>query len=142
MTLRCRGQRCPQLEPLPAHAQHEGRRRLAVFHLAIDLEHGFGREGVGGVGGCGRRVNSGKNERGRGVLAGVDEQREFPVPQVEGVLDVELEVLDQLDAVGEFFIFEPFCQSTADDRPDRVVAATGVADGEDGKRRGHERRSA
>ena len=75
MTLRCRGQRRPQLEPLPAHAQHEGRRRLAVFHLAIDLQHGFGREGVGGVAGCGRRVNLLENEGRRGFFAGVDEQR-------------------------------------------------------------------
>ncbi len=86
--------------------------------------------------GYGRRENLLENERRRGVFAGVDEQREFPALQVEGVFDVELEVLDQLDTVGEFFIFEPFFQSTAEFRPDRVVAATGVADGEDDDRRG------
>ena len=57
------------------------------------------------------------------------------------MLDLQLEVFDQLDAVGESFIFEPFCQSTADDRPDRVVAAAWVADGEDDDRRAHDRLS-
>lgn len=46
-----------------------------------------------------------KNERCRGVFAGVDEQREFALLQVEGVFDVELEVFDQVNLIGQVFIF-------------------------------------
>ena len=85
---------------------------------------------------CGRPEYLPKIKGGRGVFAGVDEQRDFAALQIEGVLDVELKILDEIDLIGQAFIFEPFCESTAEYRPNGIVAATGIADGEDDKRLG------
>ena len=82
-----------------------------------------------------------EDERGRRVFAGIDEQRQFPAFKVEGVFDVELEVFDQLDAAGQDFVFGHFFEPTVAFRPDGIVAAAGVADGEDDDGRGHERLS-
>jgi hypothetical protein len=57
------------------------------------------------------------------------------------VFDLQLEIFDQFDLIFQTFIFEPFFESTAEFRPNGVVAATGVADGEDDDGGAHERLS-
>ena len=96
---RFRRQAFAEFKTFATHAEHEARRRLPAFGLAKDLQDGLRRQGVGGVAGNGRRENRLVDIGGRGIFAGIDEQRLFPAHQVEGVLDVELEILDQLDTL-------------------------------------------
>src|SRR5574343_290300 len=136
------GQRFAQFEPLAAHAEHEGRRRLGPFGLPENLEHGLRGKCVAGVGDGGRRNNAFEDMGRRCVDAGIDEQGQLPALQIERMFDLQLEIFDQLDAAGQNFIFGHFFEPTVAFRPDGVVAAAGVADGEDDDRRGHERLNA
>ncbi len=126
-----------EFEGFAAHAQHEGRRRLAPFGLAIDLQHRLGRQFVRGMRDAGCRRDASQGIRRRRAGTGVDEQREFAADQVERVLDLQLEVLDQFDLPGQAFIFEPFGESNAEHRAQRIVAAARIADGENDQRRAH-----
>ncbi|MPM59802.1 hypothetical protein SDC9_106648 [bioreactor metagenome] len=92
---------------------------------------------MGGVAGNVGGENPLEDVGGRGVFAGIDEQGEFPARQVEGVFDIELEVFDQFDAFGQPFPFQPGGQPAEQFRADGVVAAAGVADGEDDDGRPH-----
>jgi hypothetical protein len=136
--------RCAQgleAQTLATHAEHEGRWRLAAFGLQIDLQHRFRWQFVRGVGDAGGRGDALEGEGRRGIFAGVDEQRQLAACKSSACSILQLEIFDQLELIGQTFIFEPFFQSTAEFRPDGVVAATGVADGEDDDGRAHERLS-
>ena len=127
-----------EFEVFAADAKGEGGGRRGVFGLQVDLKHGFRWKFVGGVGDAGGGFDLAEGVGGRGVFAGVDEQGKLAALQVEGVFDLELEVFDQLELPGQLFIFEPFFELTAEFRPDRIVAAAGVADGENDDRCAHD----
>ena len=95
------------------HTQDKGRGRRLAFGLAIDLEDGFWRQRVAGVRDCGRRENLAKIERGRRAAAGINKYSQSPAVQVKGVLNLQLEILDQLDLT--IADFGPFFEFTADD---------------------------
>ena len=50
------------------------------------------------------------------------------------MLDLQLEVFIKIELAGQTLIFEPFTQSTVKQRPDRIIAAAGIADGDDDDR--------
>ena len=89
------------------------------------------------VGDAGSRGNAPKGVWPRGAGTGVDKQRLLAALQIEYVFDLQLEVFDQLELIGQIFIFEPFFQLTAKHRPNGIIAAAGVADGKDDDRRTH-----
>ena len=87
------------------------------------------RAGAGGVDG----LRPTKDKRRVRLLPGVDEQRQAPSDEVQCMLDLPLEVADQLEVVGQTSAtrgFEPGLQAIEEDRSECIVAAAGVAAGQ------------
>ena len=78
--------------------------------------------------------------RGR-AGARINEQRQFAPDQIERMFDVELKIFEQFNMRCQAGIFQPFSQSTVDCRPERVVAAAGIAPAEHERGCAHARRS-
>ena len=79
-----------------------------------------------------------KDKWRRRLLSGVDEERQAPSDEVQRMLDLQLEVADQLEVVGqtgEVSGLEPGLQAIEEDRSECVVSAAGVAAGENHDRR-------
>ncbi len=71
-----------------------------------------------------------KNKWCRGPVTGVDKQRQTAPGQIERMLDLQLEITDQLEAVSQPLGIKPVLQAIKQQRPERVVAATRVAAGQ------------
>lgn len=67
------------------------------MYSGIQSEQGFRRDGMGRVADSLPRLCRMKNERRLGSLAGVDEQHQVAVLQIQRVLDLKLEFLDDFD---------------------------------------------
>jgi hypothetical protein len=119
-----------QHEAFTGDAQHEGRRsRFAAYppqHLEQRCRGKSVRRGQGAIG----RLHLTENKRGRCALAGVDEQRQPPAGQVQSMLDLPLKLFDQLEARSQPLLVQPGLQAVEEERSERVVAAAGVATGE------------
>jgi hypothetical protein len=91
----------------------------------------MGAEGTGVAGG----LNARDFERRTGVGAGVDEEHALSALEVERMFDLELVVVEHLDAR---VVAQPLAQRLREARTQRVVTAAGVAPGEDeGRRQAH-----
>jgi len=100
--------------------------------LGQDAQDGAGSHGVGGVI-QGRLAGDRGEGEGEGLGAGgggIDEDDLPPADQVQGVLDLELEVGEQV-AVGEGALGLALRQALQQGRAQAVVAAGGVTAGED-----------
>ena len=121
-----------QPEALSAHAQHERRRRLLARDLPMDAEDRLRSERVGAVAGERRGGRDpAKAERNRSPRPRIDEEHEPATGDVERVLDLQLEILDELEVVPHPPMREERVETIEQQRAERVVAATAIADGDD-----------
>ncbi len=98
----------------------------AAGEARIDVEHGLGRERMGRGRRAAGRLNLGKRERRRRILAGVEEERRLGAVEIERMLDLQLKVLDRrhVRPAGARHAIEQ-------QRPEAVVAARVIAPAED-----------
>lgn len=68
-------------------------------------------------------------------MSGIDEQRQTPPGKIQRMLDLQLKITDQLEAISQPLGIEPVLQAIKQQRPERVIAATRVAAGKNNDRR-------
>ena len=124
-----------KFEALAAYRQQPAGRRLAAVDVGIDLEHRLRAHGVGGETGVPGCIDASQRAGRRRIDAGVDEEHAAAALQIERVLHLQLEI-------GQAFDLAPFRMARCEggemldeQRPQRVVAAAGIAPAEDQGRR-------
>lgn len=118
----CLAQRLAQIEKLAAHRQQVAGRRQFGMDLPVDMQHRRRAHFVAGVAIVLLRQQAGKGVGGYPGHAGVDEQRQLAAFEIEGVLDLQLEIGQQFDPGRLQRI-----QAGQQVRGDGIVAPTGVA---------------
>lgn len=141
MAFGCCGQRLPQLKLLAADTEDKSRWRRDAFGLYINLQYGFWRQFVRGVGDPDRRRAVLEGVGRACIGTGINEQGKLAPGQIKHVLDLQLEILDQFKLLGQALGVEPVGQAIEQHRPDSVIATARIADGEDDNRCTHERLS-
>jgi hypothetical protein len=68
-------------------------------------------------------------------MARINEQRQTPPGKIQRMLNLQLKITDQLEAIGQAFGIEPVLQALKQQRPERVITAARVAAGKNNNRR-------
>ena len=121
-----------QFEALATNREHE-RRRRRTERIGTGREDRRRAHRVAGEGEIPRGSDRREDKRGRGRHARIDEQREITANEIGGVLGLQLKVRDEFDIVPRRR--DQRFGTTQELRPERIVAATRIAPGENDEAR-------
>lgn len=130
MPARGRGQRLPEAEFVTAYGQQECRGWRLLLDPGKHRQDGAGTHGMGGKGRVLLCLQRAKVEGCGGIDTGIDKYHLLALAQVQGVLDLQLEVRQQVDPgqpADRLYVL----QAVVERRTQRIVTAGRIAPGKD-----------